>query len=660
MSWCLLPKYVERFKSMLKSGEITPEKLFDMTPAERIAMFSERFGGELNGKTMERYLEDKFLNKNVEQGLITWAENVLSVPKEYRRDLVSKVRRMAAEGKLLDVMKAKGVLLDEVVEYRTGKKVTLEEVDTITKMSKEVASAEASFDAASGKWSSETARMDYAAKVGAFTRYLDSLESVVHEREFITFMEKEGLLGKAGGLGADVLNLGRELGKAGRQIKAGLFDNSLIGRQMRKTYRPGTWDIGVNRSLQSLGDFWEVLTKGEPSAEKILYATKGEIMSRPDALNGRYQSKEGKLDIGLGEEGIPQSFLERVPFIRRGVMATRVSAETLMMRVRADIASRFYEMAEKKGADLTNPVNTGEINQVVNSMTGRGRITSFSPEGQALMNDLFFSVKFAKSQIQTFSQPLTMKTKFAQHQAMWNLVSLASTTAIISAIAEAIIPDSTEKDPTSSDFGKIKIGSTRYDFSGGHLGLVNLGARLGSFMTDGQTKSSTTGVKSDSRAYGGRDVLDLLSDYAAGKASPFGRMLLDVVSQQTFNREPVTLKTEIETLFKPIILETATDAAKADGILQAITATASDFIGISANTYVFADNWSNKKSKEMEALKKRAGEDKFNAANEKYNVKIQDFLNSETYKNADNGKKEKMLDKKKRETKASILSTFGL
>ncbi|MCK9598631.1 MAG: hypothetical protein M0R06_06280, partial [Sphaerochaeta sp.] len=310
MAFCLLPKYRDAFKEALKKGEITPEKLNAMTTAERSAFFAERFGGEANGKAIERALEAKYLTKNVETGMVRWAEKLIDVPKEYKTDLVSRIRKMSQEGGLLD-MKNRETLLDEIVEYRTGKKISPEEAKTITEMSARLAEAEA-------KWKSEDtteANLDYGSKLVAYESYVSSLESAAGKREFFTFMREEGLLGKTGGAASDVLNLAKNLNQVSRQVKA-TFDNSFFFRQFRKAWRPGSAGFALKELVKAIGNTLATLGGGKNAGEKIVAGVKAEAWSRPNAKNGRYFTKEGPLDLGrLKEETTPETFLEDIPVI---------------------------------------------------------------------------------------------------------------------------------------------------------------------------------------------------------------------------------------------------------------------------------------------------------------------------------------------------------
>ena len=77
--------------------------------------------------------------------------------------------------------------------------------------------------------------------------------------------------------------------------------------------------------------------------------------------------------------------------------ASEVAYTGFLYRMRADIADRYVEIAEKNGVDLTDPLETRSIGRLVNSLTGRGDLGSLEKVGKQV-NTIFFSPKMVKSQ----------------------------------------------------------------------------------------------------------------------------------------------------------------------------------------------------------------------------------------------------------------------
>jgi hypothetical protein len=329
---------------------------------------------------------------------------------------------------------------------------------------------------------------------------------------------------------------------------------------------PESAGLVVGEYKESFRTAFKALGGGMKAAKEIDLNTKSDVWSRDNAINGRYFCKEGKLDIaGMGEEGTPKSWLEgfeikgkniSIPLVSRLTRATRLVAETASMRLRANLADKFYEQAERQGKDLSNPVEVGAINLLVNQMTGRGTIGKLSEGAQAALNESIFSAKFAKSTLETFTNPFTAKTKFARDKAMYNLVSLAVSTAIINSIAYAINPDSVETDPTSSDFGQIKSGSTRIDTTGGIKTILVLGTRLAALILKKSIKSAITGISKVGGGYGAPDAVDYISGFAANKLAPMFSLFLNLLKGETREGKSITLLSSVRDLFEPLIFGT--------------------------------------------------------------------------------------------------------
>jgi|TARA_Y100000296_G_C5180124_1_gene264337 hypothetical protein len=196
----------------------------------------------------------------------------------------------------------------------------------------------------------------------------------------------------------------------------------------------------------------------------------------------------------------------------------------------------FAKGVRKLEAEGKNPIDHKEdykrLSNAINTLTGRaslGRFDSISPE----LNALFFSVRFATStfnKLNPFWYGVVLrdsenpgKPSVAQKMAISQMITyVATTTAFILAVqalggeddeGENIVQ--IETNPTSSDFGKLKIGNIRFDPWGGHMPWVNLISR----MVSGEMKKSNG--KTVNLGEGDNDTkFDKMVDFAVGKANP--------------------------------------------------------------------------------------------------------------------------------------------
>ena len=211
------------------------------------------------------------------------------------------------------------------------------------------------------------------------------------------------------------------------------------------------------------------------------------------------------------------------------------------------------------------------------------------------MNNIFFSLKFLKSHLDVVTQPITggadivpnkqtgermvPASNFVRKQAALNLVKMLTASAAMLAVADLWDDEAVEWDPRSADFGKIKIGNSRWDVTGNLRSFAVLAAR----MASGQIKTA----KGDMRpAQGGSP----LWNFTENKLSPFAGAMWDIfVDGQTYEGERPTVASIAQERLVPMginnFLKLQEDPiAKNDPIFQAIL-TAGDFHGLSAQTY---------------------------------------------------------------------------
>lgn len=132
-NWCLPPQHVERFRNALRSGDVDPAALADMSSADRRAVFEKHVGKDL-AEPMNAEFESKLLLKNRQQGYVSWAKKVLGENTPAGRDIISRVQRM---DKILSPAEEKDFLAD-LAARRLGTRVTTEEATKIANLSKAV------------------------------------------------------------------------------------------------------------------------------------------------------------------------------------------------------------------------------------------------------------------------------------------------------------------------------------------------------------------------------------------------------------------------------------------------------------------------------------------------------------------------------------------
>lgn len=549
MSFCLMPSVADKFKEMLRSGEIDPGKLNDMSSAERHKFFSGFMGEDAAGKTNALF-ESKILLKNQQQGFINWAKNVSGIKPEVRKDILARINRL---DKVLNPSEHKA-FLEDLASQKLGISVSVSEAAKIADLAKKAEKFRG--DAVKGK-----DRLAYGKALVDFNNYFNSLKE---DAQKLTFKDL-----KANPLGTAKEAFVRTAG-ASKSLKASL-DNSALFRQGLKPMwtHPKIW---LNNSLKSFSDMYKTF-----GGKNVMDEVHADILSRPNALNGLYQKE--KLAIGTGEEVYPTSLPEKVPGLGKLFKASENAYKGFIERTRADIFDKYVDIAKKSGGDIKG------IGKLVNSLTGRSDLPFGLERSASTINNVFFSPRFLKSQIDflTAHQFDRSISPFARKQAALNLLKVVGGTAAVLTIANAAKPGSVEWDPRSSDFGKIKIGDTRFDVTGGISSLVTLASRIAT----ASSKSSTSGnvTKLNSGNFGSKSTGDVVVDFFANKLSPAAGVVRDIANQQDRERNPVTVPGELKNLFAPLPITNAQEMINDPNSAPLLIGLIADALGISTNTY---------------------------------------------------------------------------
>jgi len=658
MAWCLIKSDADKFKSMLISGEISPVKLNAMTSAGRRAFFATHFGLD-NAKRINTLFESKLLLKNQKAGMISWAKNIMKdAPTQIDKSIMNKINKL---DKVLNE-KELNTFLEDLVEQKTGFQVSEDEFKQLAELGKNAQNKKniALDKMENGKWVSEADKdkygIDFGASKVAFDNYYSQLAELAKGKSWDNIKETFKNKGVLPGLWTGFTTSFDAIASNSRVLKA-TYDNSFFGRQGRKAIsRPATSKLWLNRFTQSFVDAKDILIKGKIKGDEIMNATKAEIYSRENYLNGRYETGK-KLAIGIREEEFPTSFPTKIPALGRLIKTSEVIYEGGATRLRADIADKFFEMAENQNINLKDKVEVGEINEQANIMTGRGTLRGVEEVGEEIINKAFFSAKFALSQIQSVSKLGTAKTKFAREQARKTLLSNILSSGLVILMVAFLWRDRVELDPRSTNFGKVKIGNIWVDITGGLASYFILFARI----IANSTKNTYTGIIQQSgEGYGSDDSLDKIFDFLQNKTSPIASVIKDMIKRKTFDGDRPTIFNETLELITPIIGQEASDSYQTKKqVSDMLLAVVADGLGASVSSYVFQENWSQKTTKELLKFKEKVGDKEFKKANKEYERQVSDmyiklFFDQE-YQKLNNDERQKEITKRKDKIKKGIL-----
>lgn len=552
--FCLNSNITKDFLKRLKSGEIDPQKLSEMASAERRASLA-KFMGEENARQANQLFESKLLLKNQQQGMINWAKQLAGMKPESKRDIISRIEKMS---EILTPESEKAFLAD-LAGHKLGTSVTMKEASSIAELAKATSEKKALINPESKIGSPD--RMEYGRSLVKFGNYVSDLKNQAKRLTLEDFKSNPG---------KSTLQSASNLAGLAKSVKASL-DDSVIGRQGMKVLfsHPKIW---LKNSIKTFEDI-----VGTFGGKNTIDEVRAEVLSRPNALNGLYK-KEG-LAIGTVEEAYPTSLPEKLPVVGRAFKASESAFTGFQYRTRADIFDKYVEIAEKTGADIEG------IGKLANSLTGRGTFGQRGESMATVTNNVFFSPRFLKSNIDLLTAHATDSgiSPFARKQAAINTLKVISGISAVLATSDAISPGSVEKDSRSSDFGKIKSGNTRFSVDGGMGSLFVLGSRL----IDGHKKSSTTGkiTELNTGKYNSETKLDQVYNFFEGKLSPAASVLKDLLKGRDFEGNKPTVAGEAKNLLMPLPITNFQELQKDPDSANILVALLADAFGIGTNTY---------------------------------------------------------------------------
>lgn len=637
--FCLNKTLSDTFLKKLQTGEINPEKLAEMSSKERRDFFG--FLGEQNAVKVNELFETKLLLKNQQRGMITWAKQVAGLKPEAKRDIVDRVNKME---NILEP-ETQQEFLEDLAAHKMGVTITMEEAGHISELAKLTADKKTIMEKSERRkgFTPTKEEIKYGRAGVAFGNYINDLKIEAKKKtvsEHMKAVQKnpakaiyDATIGTAGV--AKAVKAALDLSYTFRQGLRMLFTNPKIWKRNAI--------LGADVAIKAFG--------GKPVMDEI----NASIISHP--LYG--EMKIADLAVAKIEEDIPTSIQEEIKVIGKFFKASdnAFTAQAHMSRV--DAFAHYYQIAEKNGVDVTDKAELKAIGKLVNTLTGRSSIGKWEPQAD-ILNVGFFAPRLFVSHIDTITQPALGRTKFQRQQASINLVKIIGGITMVLAIADALDDEAVDWDPRSANFGKIKVGNTRFDVTGGMSSLAVFAAR----MISGESKSSTSGIITEinSGDFGSKTKMDVSVDFMKNKFSPAFSTGLHVFEGKTFEGDEPTVWSELENMFVPLpitnVKESLDDPASAPLLWTVIA----DGLGIGTNTYGLNVNWEQKDTEEMNQAKEQLG-DKFEEANDKFNKDYNDWFNTlannQKYIDLSNDDKKKTLSSKREDIKDDVLREYG-
>lgn len=297
--------------------------------------------------------------------------------------------------------------------------------------------------------------------------------------------------------------------------------------------------------------------------------------------SGLYISNPNKVSQGLSgrEESFMSNLAERIPVWGKLVQASSRAYVGYLNKLRVDVFTQLAARFEKDG--IATPENLKSLASYVNNATGRGDLGKLNTSG-AVLNNIFFSPRLIASRFNMLNPVWYAKqTPSVRKEALLNMAKFIGTGATVLAVAKASGAD-VESDPRSTDFGKIKIGDTRWDIWGGFQQWV----RVFSQIAAGAKKTAKGDiVPLDKTKYPFTTRLNVTSDFLRGKLAPVPSLALELMDGQKMFGGDIKLTDEIAQNTVPLYLQDMQQAMDEFGPEALFTTGVPAFFGVGVQTY---------------------------------------------------------------------------
>lgn len=307
------------------------------------------------------------------------------------------------------------------------------------------------------------------------------------------------------------------------------------------------------------------------------------------------KAKLGFSDIdGMGltsrEEDFQSDLINKYPKVFMFVRQSEQAYAGFLNKLRADMFNKYIEQYKKAGIDVNDPELLKGLGRFINSATGRadlpGGLASMAPQ----LNALFFSPRLMVSRFNMIANPVFYKRlpTPVRKEAIKSMLSFATIAGMTLGAFALFGGDETEIewDPRSSDFGKVKVGETRFDIGGGFNQYITLGARTLSWLAGIEAvKTSTGDMKELGPEQGKTSYGETVARFFRSKLSPNASFVVDAAFEENVVGEPFTVGGSALSRLVPLHMQAVWEAHQNESAGVAAAVGLAGLFGVGTNTY---------------------------------------------------------------------------
>ncbi len=314
-------------------------------------------------------------------------------------------------------------------------------------------------------------------------------------------------------------------------------------------------------------------------------------LARVAKESGLYVAESHKVSSGVlaKEEAYASTLGENIPGlkqlfspIRPIVKASERGYTSFLNSLRVSVFDDMTKAALESGSTpRSNPTLYKAIADFINVTTGRGKLGALE-KINPILNASFFSPRLIASRLTMLNPAWYLKMPpQVRKEALKSWLTLIGTGMTVLYMAKAAGAD-VEVDPRSSDFGKIRVGDSRWDIWGGLQQYVTFTARI----LTGEVKTGAGDIrKLEQEIFPHTTRLDVMQNFIRGKLAPVAAFGADVLAGGNIVGEDLDLGTEAIENFVPMYIQDVKEAWDDLGPSAALTVGVPTFFGVGFASY---------------------------------------------------------------------------
>lgn len=306
--------------------------------------------------------------------------------------------------------------------------------------------------------------------------------------------------------------------------------------------------------------------------------------------------------LGAAEEDFSSAWGEKLPHVRVSEQGFTLGMNTQRLQA----FSRYADLGRAEGYTLeNNPEFFKQAAEFVNAATGRGNMGDKLKKATAVTNLIFYSGRLQVSRVQLINNLFNPIHYIPEGKAEFLggkrydpvMRKIAAKETIRLAVGMALVYGtlkaagaSVTLNPNDPDFGKVRIGKTHYDVTGGNAGLVRVAYQA---IATAMAAQGGEKVRRD-ESFG-----EITKKFIRSKLAPVPGAIWNVGDAKDFVGKPANFKVKLGTkqdridtlqqnilikLIEPMIVDDITDAAIEDGWLG-VAKTLPALSGLGVSTY---------------------------------------------------------------------------